>query len=210
MSEGVGVPRASLDWDAVPRVAFECGGVVMASGAPEPRGYCDQEATEAEHNPYGVEHGAAVTPESLRAFLAPFSAGNHSLAERLGQAFVVDEAATMWNGLGDGTATVHRWSSASGDRLEVWLCTSSQNEPGPEGDGLIALEDARNGLVLVVGCACGHPYMNCNLFTFGNSDGSSEWVAPPAAALVAGSAAAAQVIDYLCSIAHQTLFEQIH
>lgn len=204
-----GMPRASLDWDAVPLVAWECGGLVMAGGAPQPRGYCDQEATEAEYNPYGAENGAAITPESLRQFLAPLVDGIDDLSERLGQAFVVNEAATMSNGLGDGPATVHRWSGGSGDRscrLEAWLCTGGD----PEGDGLIALEDRRSGLALVVGCACGHPYVNCNAFTFGNSDGSSEWEAPPDAALTGGSAAAARVVEHFCGVAARTLFEQIH
>lgn len=115
--------------------------------------------------------------------------------------------ATPPDGLGDGAATVHRWGNGeTGDRLEVWLSGGGETA----GDGMIALEDAENGRVLAVGCACGHPYLLCNDFTFGNSDGSSDWTPPDASLLVAGAAGAAQVIDLLCTLAHITLFEQVH
>jgi hypothetical protein len=68
----------------------------------------------------------------------------------------------------------------------------------------------RASATVAVGCACGHPYLLCNDFTFGNSDGSSDWTPPDASLLVAGAAGAAQVIDLLCTLAHITLFEQVH
>ena len=203
------MPRASLDWDALPRVAWECVGVIMAPGAPAPPGYCDQEATDAERF---EEAGLAklgfslVTRASLDAFLAPLKDANNNLSQRLAQNFVADETAVLSNGLGNGAATVHRWNGETGDRLEVWLSTVGDTA----GDGMIALEEVQNGRVLVVGCACGHPYLLCNEFTFGNSDGSSGWTPPDAPTLVAGAAGVAQVIDLLCTLAHATLFEQVH
>lgn len=187
--------RVSLDWDALPRTAWVCDGMVMPPGTSPPPEYYDQEVTDV------------VTPASLDDFLAPLRDANSDLSQRLGQRFVVDQAAVLSNGCGDGTATVHRWSnSETGDRLEVWLSTGGETE----GDGMIALHDAQRGQVLVVGCACCHPYLLCNEFTFGNSDGSSDWSPPDAQMLVAGAPGAAQVIARLCTLAHTTVFDQIH
>jgi hypothetical protein len=56
------------------------------------------------------------------------------------------------------------------------------------------------GFALIVGCACGHPYLLCNLFTFGNSNGSTDWLPPPEMALVLGPVGAAAVISHMCKV----------
>ena len=40
-------------------------------------------------------------------------------------------------------------------------------------ENVCLLEAKEQGLVLIVGCASSHPYVACNLLTFGNSDGST-------------------------------------
>eukprot|EP00933_Yihiella_yeosuensis_P025695 TRINITY_DN19932_c0_g1_i2.p2 TRINITY_DN19932_c0_g1~~TRINITY_DN19932_c0_g1_i2.p2 ORF type:complete len:133 (+),score=21.15 TRINITY_DN19932_c0_g1_i2:68-466(+) len=105
---------------------------------------------------------------------------------------------TLHNGLGEGPATVQFWTTAAGDRLEVWFGTEGEID----GDGFIVLETA-TGRALIVGCACAHPYISCNLFLFGNSDGSSDW--KPPTALTSDS-----VLQHLSRIAMEYAFEQVH
>ena len=78
---------------------------------------------------------------------------------------------------------------------------------------MLALQ-TEGGLALIFGCACGHLYMLCNLFTFENSDGSrdgsTDWLPSSKTALVPRYVGAAAVISPMCKVAHTFLFQQAH
>ena len=103
---------------------------------------------------------------------------------------------TLHNGLGPGMAMVHCWTHGS-DRVEVWNGMDGEVAD----DGLFAVQIGSQALI--VGCACGHPYVTCNLFSFGNSDGSSDWGGVDTSNLPA-------VISCAIDLAKDYVFNQIH
>jgi len=76
-----------------------------------------------------------------------------------------------------------------------------------KGDGLIGAQVIINGKKrgLISGCSCSHPFAASNDFTFGNSDGSSNFEGEISDKLIAE-----EVIDNLIDMANGYLFSQCH
>mmetsp|Transcript_23355 Transcript_23355/g.35863 ORF Transcript_23355/g.35863 Transcript_23355/m.35863 type:complete len:200 (-) Transcript_23355:119-718(-) len=80
---------------------------------------------------------------------------------------------TMENGMGSGLANVKAWITEGGeDRLEYWTGAGGPANDDLD-DDLTALLQTKEGHVLVLGVSVGHPFVGCDLFSFGNSDGST-------------------------------------
>eukprot|EP00929_Paragymnodinium_shiwhaense_P051255 TRINITY_DN25803_c0_g1_i1.p1 TRINITY_DN25803_c0_g1~~TRINITY_DN25803_c0_g1_i1.p1 ORF type:complete len:177 (-),score=41.90 TRINITY_DN25803_c0_g1_i1:243-773(-) len=108
----------------------------------------------------------------------------------------------LHNGLGSASAVVERFVTPSGDRIEAWRPAVQGENCDLDEDNCALLETA-GGHVLIVGCACGHPYIGCKMLDFGNSDGSTD-------ALPFDTSSGDALLKSMCSIAVTYLYEQEH
>lgn len=108
----------------------------------------------------------------------------------------------LQNGLGEVAASVLNYCTARGDRLETWAPDPLVDAGDLEGDNVALLQTAE-GHVLIVGIACMHPFVACDEFSFGNSDGSTHPVE-----FDEGSASA--LLQSMCRIAENYVYEQSH
>ena len=70
------------------------------------------------------------------------------------------------------------------------------------GDNVAALQTA-TGSVLIAGCASCHPFVACDLFEFGNSDGSSD-------PTQFDSSSGESLLMSLCEAAETYAYDQVH
>ena len=84
----------------------------------------------------------------------------------------IQQPPVMVNGCGDGAADVAAFQTVEGDRLEYWRAAEEGGGADLD-DDMCALLETNKGKILIVGVAVGHPYVACNNFSFGNSDGST-------------------------------------
>ena len=186
------LPMATIAWDSIATSAWDCGGLITSNGRLP--GYCDTELEDA------------VPRERLEAFLGELvrsaTQGDDADSLPVWEPLPTRDNGEMGNGLGNGTARVRVWHIAAKPcfRLEVWSGLSGETAD----DGFAALQ--AGDLALVAGCALGHPYVLCNLFTFGNSDGSSDWEG----VVIDEQDSAELVIKRLAALAVRYCYEQIH
>ena len=184
--------HCSVDWDGLPTLGYVCQGIRYTNPVP---GFCDREIFEREYHP------DAISRETFDSILAPLRA----LVDVAGSWTCTSRTGILGNGCGSGPANVFQWRSSDGDRIELWQ--AHNGEAG--GDGFIALE-TKDGRVLVAGCAGCHPYVMCNSFTFGNSDGSSDWEAMQEPVEGGEAINAADALRHLIAITEKYVWEQIH
>jgi hypothetical protein len=112
------------------------------------------------------DHG--VPPAALEKWLQNHIGPLTTLPWRCTDA--VQQPPIFVNSMYKGRATVVAYATEAGDRVEYW---TSEDPSGDLQDDFCALLQTSSGHVLIVGWAVGQPSVLCDLFRFGNSDGST-------------------------------------
>ena len=190
-----------VKWGSIAANAWEGDGVTPFDGEFWPPCYIDCEL------PYRAD------PETdLNNFHALLALCQHAhLVHRLQQNFEKLRR-EIGNGLGHGPATVYRWTSNDGARLEIWQ--ADVEKPPTEsgvvlwydtgGDMYFVLEDAKSGLALLVGKATGHAAISSTVLNFQTADGSTDWDSLPDD-VVAGPESVDKAIGLMCQYAWTTV-----
>jgi hypothetical protein len=194
---------ARINWQLAGE-AWECPSHIIAGWDGE--SFCDTEVLgewNEETNTFGA---GGVERNTLETFLDDLKL---EMSERNWVPFTTQPQPTdpprqcvLSNGLGNCPASVVGFFTGEGDRIELWQPAANSNAGDLQDDNLALLQTS-GGRVLIAGCACGHPFMCCNLFEFGNSDGSTD-------AENFDTASGELFVKSLCSIADKYVYEQEH
>lgn len=146
--------------------------------------YCDQEIEGSYYDETDTRNGGMsietyrVFSEQLRVALLSGDNGDDD-GDGDGSEWTCERGhGSLTNFRGGGIADIISYTKKKEDDSDGYSCRIEYWEHPPGGgwhkdDNVCLLEATEHGLVLIVGCFSSHPYVACNLLSFGNSDGST-------------------------------------